>query len=232
MRDTLKYILFPVMASLFAAGCAAPKIALKRNFFEQKNAVIGVIVEENPPWNSVEQDPIFGPLCTNRIKEDRGAFGYMFDDFETEEPDNLRERVCNKLTDAGFKIKHMEGLISWADIEEFKGKGSDHQKNDIRPLKEYEGIDYLLSIYITDGVFVRRDPLVYLRFAKCLTWGELVDLSDNKVIWRFTDYENIAPLSEGYDQKNKYAKLGLVMNELTRGAIQEIENDLFLNMPR
>ncbi|MEI6789593.1 MAG: hypothetical protein WCK42_00230 [Myxococcaceae bacterium] len=225
-----KLLSFLILAVLvFFTGCATTKISLKPEFWQTKDARIGVAVTKAPRGKTyksgsqglldiVVNNALAGSLESSLQKADAANFAKSSDE------------LIRKLAQKGISAKKIDEPIDLSDFAKFKSKGpGEFSHYDFRHLAQEHKIDQLVLFSIDRMGTVRSYyGMLPLGAPKpfCEATGRLINLENNEIMWLYTmgNAESIVPVEGPWDQAPRFPNVNMALQKAIDSAAQKLVN--------
>lgn len=222
------------LAVAVLAGCATPQkpIAVDPSFWQDRQAVIGVVSEKLPEADA----EMTGQQGLLDVAINRGNAGKMIEQLkklDVSRAASMTDNLASQLTRRGFKVQKLPTL-DVAKLPEFKADANPelYAGRDFRGLAS-NGIDRVLVVTVekigTTRAYYGFLPTSAPR-ALFAARGQLVDLKTNKLIW-YDRHQSTATIAEPWDQEPDFPNVSAaVLKNIGEGATQ-LERSLFAAPP-
>lgn len=212
---------------LVLAGCAPTRIALEPSFWDEKEATIGLAVATYPPVTMYTSGG--GLLDMALIHAISGELKFFLQEVDPSSFAAILERFEQKLTEKGYTVKIIDGLLDLEQLQNFTTQATGHySKVDFRPLAEDEHID-ILCIFTIQRMGTQRPYYGFIPLgppkALCQAKGELIDLDDNRILWlnSMIPVDSTLPIPKPWNQPPDYPNLQNALDKTIDNAIQVLD---------
>lgn len=214
--------------TIFLGGCAtAPQIGLKQEFWQQKEAGIGIVLQQVPQMDMFSA----GNQGILDIAISRGVNGAIIDKLRASDVPRLKQIPANiekQLVNRGFNVKVLENSIDMDKLPDFKGDTSTHAKKDFRSLKQ-PGVDRLMVVTVRN-VGIQRGYYGFIPLGAPTTIvnisGFLVDLNTNALLWNHAATGS-DPIQDPWDAPPEFSNVIAAVTQTKDRVAASFERALF-----
>lgn len=229
MIKFIKHFAFAVILFTLSA-CSTTPIVLKETFWENKQIKIGVAVANYPEAGAFKEgsqgllDMAVNAALANDMQK------YLKTLYPAE-IDSVSDLFVENLKEKGFTVIKVDNYVNLKDYPK-SGAGSSKSEYQFSYLQKKEKIDYLLLLQVTRfGTIRSYYGMIPLGSPKaiCEVKGELINLSNNELLWKGFLEEDKATVSVAgnWDQSPDYPNLTVAVRKAVSRAATHLQNDFF-----
>lgn len=215
-----------VFTVLFASGCAhvQPPISLPSTYLANNaKPTIGVVKASTPTARTVNTGSM-GLLDYAIVAAMNASLTDHLESLDLSEFSDLHTLMIEKLKADGFKVVFIDDEINWERLPKF-GEQVGFAVKDFRDFKTKYHVDQLLVLQLVSagttrsyyGPMPTSEPQAF-----ATAQGQLVDLSNNQLVWYFEAKENIA-INGAWDEPD--LQFPLITNSLYQ-CVESAKNNL------
>jgi hypothetical protein len=212
-------------------GCGPSNLALKSDFWQNKERKLGVAVAK-PPIAATHQAG--GGLLDRAIaKAAIGSLEAHFEKLDSSGFEDVGLRFVENLRTRGFNVTHVSKPVDLEKLKEFVPTSSgNYHERDLRMLAADENIDALILLSIDRwGTTRKYYGFIPLESPKpfCVGKGELVNLRTNGLEWsaEMTEEEAKMDVEGEWDKPPFFENLTKVLYKTVNRAKVYLENSFF-----
>jgi hypothetical protein len=223
-----KIILLFVLSLLVGCATVTKPVALKSNFWENKQQAIGVAITKSElPTATMTGAQGLLDLAINRGNA-KSLIAYL-EKLELPKLSSVPTDFATQLQARGFNVKKIEQPIDNATLSKFSGKSETAQFAELDYTKlKLDGIDRLLVVSV-ERVGTTRNYYGFIPTgppqADLALKGQLIDLKTNELLWYISDVSAL-PIAEPWDQPSFENVSTSVKTNVDQG-IEKFEQSFF-----
>jgi hypothetical protein len=227
------------MAGVVLGGCGLRRMALPPSFWQERTLRVGVALVEYPVAGaySLDRNSFVGKPTSSAATVEMNNY---LKKTNLQTFGDTRDLFVNNLRERGMEAKAINAPIRLDDYPKYNGPKTEGEpyKKDLRSLKEKEGIDRLIFLTVTRfGTLRNYSGLIPIGRTKALFMvkGEMVDLKDNRVLWRTAMSEfrkqGQGPIENPWDQPPDYPHLTKALEQVLEKGKRFLWSNFFPSLP-
>lgn len=219
------------VAVITLSGCASigPNVAVQPSVWHEKNVSTKIAFAKIPSPALYRQGSqgILDVVVSDIATDD---FSKHLSKIDQQQLTSLGPEFVAQLRKHGIKASMAHGQIDTQFLKAFKnGNNQQYAQEDYRPLAIQVGADRLLLLTIQQVGALRGYygfiPLGAPR-AVCSAVGRLVNLRNNKILWRYQTQQNVA-VQGVWDQPPAYPNFDMALAKAISQAKRDLLNNFF-----
>lgn len=226
------------VALLFAAisGCALnPAVTMNRDIWSQTDKTVGVALVTLPKAaaHRVGGQGLLDQAINEAVTESLGGYLKQLDLAPYGEAVG---EIGKRLQALGFKVVEFRQPLGTEALKDFSSddKSRTYAGKDFRGLRQQYGVDRLVLLTVL-AAGTQRSYYGFVPISKPVALlrgrGELIDLTNNEILWR-ENVESTAAIGGEWDQPPNYPNLTIAVQQNIRSARDRLVASLFSSAPQ
>jgi hypothetical protein len=216
MKRIIRSWITPIAVVGALAGCVTvtPNFSARPDFWEHKQAVIGVALADFPKPTAYKGGSQ-GLLDIAINNANAGPLEEHLNSLDISKVADISDRIAGYLTAKGFRVKQIKEPVKIGELKDLEkdkssAPNSPHSSRDFTPLKAKYGIDKLVLITVTQVGTVRNYYGFFPIGAPAgitSMLGQAINLADNSLEWNQVITQTVPSADPNWDQPPQYPGL-------------------------